>query len=38
MSALVDLSKLTPPKVLEELNFEDLLAERKSIYCTLSGK
>lgn len=35
MSALVDLSKLTPPKVLEELNFEDLLAERKSAFIAL---
>lgn len=29
MSELVDLSKLDAPKVLEDLDFETLLAERK---------
>lgn len=29
MSELVDLSKLDAPKVLEDLDFESLLADRK---------
>lgn len=35
MSALIDLSKLTPPKVLEDLSFEHLLAERKQAFINL---
>ena len=35
MSELVDLSKLTAPKVLEELNYETLLAERKQAFINL---
>lgn len=35
MSELVDLSKLAPPDVLEELNFEQLLAERKTAFINL---
>ena len=35
MSELVDLSKLEAPKVLEELNFETLLAERKAEFIAL---
>ena len=35
MSELVDLSKLTPPKVIEELNYETLLAERKQAFISL---
>ena len=35
MSELVDLSKLEAPKVLEDLNFETLLAERKAEFIAL---
>ena len=35
MSELVDLSKLTPPKVLEDLNYEELLAARKQAFINL---
>ena len=35
MSELVDLSKLDAPKVLEELDFEQFLAERKSAFIAL---
>lgn len=35
MSELVDLSKLDAPNVLEELDFEQLLAERKSAFIAL---
>nr|DAR92032.1 MAG TPA: baseplate assembly protein [Caudoviricetes sp.] len=35
MSELVDLSKLEPPKVLEDLDFETLLAERKTAFINL---
>lgn len=35
MSELVDLSKLEPPKVLEDLNYENLLAERKAEFIAL---
>lgn len=35
MSELVDLSKLAYPKVLEELDFEQLLAERKAAFIAL---
>lgn len=35
MSELVDLSKLTPPKVLEDLNYEKLLAARKQAFINL---
>ncbi|WP_032092073.1 baseplate J/gp47 family protein [Necropsobacter rosorum] len=35
MSELVDLSKLDAPKVLEDLNFETLLAERKAEFIAL---
>jgi len=35
MSELVDLSKLDAPKVLEDLNFESLLADRKSEFIAL---
>ena len=35
MSELVDLSKLDAPKVLEDLNFESLLADRKAEFIAL---
>lgn len=35
MSELVDLSKLTPPAVIEKLNYEQLLAERKEAFIAL---
>lgn len=35
MSELVDLSKLDAPKVLEDLNYETLLAERKAEFIAL---
>lgn len=35
MSELIDLSKLEAPKVLEDLNFEQLLAERKAAFIQL---
>ena len=35
MSELVDLSKLDAPKVLEDLDFETLLAERKQEFINL---
>ena len=35
MSELVDLSKLDAPKVLEDLDFETLLAERKQEFTNL---
>ncbi|OOF60850.1 baseplate assembly protein [Rodentibacter pneumotropicus] len=35
MSELVDLSKLNAPKVLEDLNFETLLTERKAEFIAL---
>ena len=35
MSELVDLSKLAAPKVLEDLDFETLLAERKQEFIKL---
>ncbi|OOF64767.1 baseplate assembly protein [Rodentibacter pneumotropicus] len=35
MSELVDLSKLDAPKVLEDLNFETLLTERKAEFISL---
>lgn len=35
MSELVDLSKLEPPKVLEDLSYESLLAERKANFIAL---
>lgn len=35
MSELVDLSKLAAPKVLENLDFETLLAERKQEFIKL---
>jgi baseplate J-like protein len=35
MSELVDLSKLEPPKVLEDLDFETLFAERKTAFINL---
>ena len=38
MSELVDLSKLDAPKVLEDLDFETLLAERKQEFINLFGE
>ena len=38
MSELVDLSKLAAPKVLEDLDFETLLAERKQEFIKLFDK
>lgn len=35
MSELVDLSKLPAPKVLEDLDYEELLAERKATFLSL---
>ena len=35
MSELVDLSKLDAPKVLEDLDFESLLADRKAEFIAL---
>lgn len=35
MSELVDLSKLDAPKVLEDLDFETLLVERKQEFINL---
>lgn len=35
MSELVDLSKLAPPAVIEKLNYEQLLAERKEAFIAL---
>lgn len=35
MSELVDLSKLAPPQVIEALNYEQLLAERKEAFIAL---
>ena len=35
MSELVDLSKLDAPKVLEDLDFESLLADRKTEFIAL---